>query len=81
MTTPAMPIVLRDFPDVGKYKVRLMTAGRDNGRTKTWLDVREYASGPNYMGFTRRGVKLSTLEELRLLRETIEKIDREKLFA
>ena len=80
MTTPAMPIVLREFPDVGKYKVRLMTASRGGGRAKTWLDVREYASGPNYQGFTRRGIRITTLDELRKLLQTLEKIQTEELF-
>jgi len=76
-----MPFVIRDFPDMGKYKVRLMQTVRDGRATKTWLDVREYASGPNYMGFTRRGVRITTLEELRLLREALEVIERERLFG
>lgn len=80
MTRPATAIVLRDFPDLGKLRVRLMMT-QSASRTATWLDIREYESGPNYMGFTRRGVKLASLDQVRLLREALQTIEREKLFS
>jgi len=79
MTDPITPFVVRDFPDMGKYKVRLMSKRRE-GRSSTWLDVREYASGPNYQGFTRRGIRITTLDELRNLLRTLETIQTEELF-
>ena len=54
---------------------------RREGRSSTWLDVREYASGPNYQGFTRRGIRITTLDELRGLLRTLEMIQTEDLFG
>lgn len=65
-------IVVREFPDIGKYKVRLVQKGVRDARLI--LDIREYANGPNYQGFTRRGVRLLVQEELPKLREVLDQI-------
>lgn len=65
-------IVVREFPDIGKYKVRLIQKSTRDARLI--LDIREYANGPNYMGFTRRGVRLLLQDELPKLREIIDQI-------
>ena len=80
MVNPAVALTLRDFPSFGKIRVRLMHSQKPS-RKSTWLDLREYENGPNYQGFTRRGVKLTSLEDVRLLREALETIEREKLLA
>ena len=80
MANLGVALTLRDFPSLGKIRVRLMHSQKPS-RKSTWLDLREYENGPNYMGFTRRGVKLTSLEDVRLLRETLETIEREKLIA
>lgn len=59
--------VLREYPAVGKYRIRLL---RDRTR-KLVLDVREYVSGDSFEGFTRRGVRLGALEDLRALLEQL----------
>jgi len=65
-------IVVRELPDIGKYKVRLVQkSARD---TRLILDIREYANGPNYQGFTRRGVRLLVQDELPKLREAIDEV-------
>ena len=79
MRTSQPAFVIRDFPDLGKIRVRLLRT-QSASRTATWLDIREFENGPNYMGFTRRGVKLAKIEDVRLLREALETIEREQLF-
>ncbi len=65
-------IVVREFPDIGKYKVRLVQKSARDARLI--LDIREYANGPNYQGFTRRGVRLMVEEDLPKLRAAIDLI-------
>ena len=65
-------IVVREFPDIGKYKVRLVQKGVRDARLI--LDIREYANGPNYQGFTRRGVRLMVQDDLPKLREVLDQI-------
>lgn len=65
-------IVVRDLPDIGKYKVRLLQKSKRDARLI--LDIREYANGPTYQGFTRRGVRIMVQDELPKLREAIDQI-------
>lgn len=65
-------IVIREFPDIGKYKVRLVQKSARDPRLI--LDVREYANGPSYQGFTRRGIRIMVQDELPALREILDRI-------
>jgi hypothetical protein len=65
-------IVVREFPDIGKYKVRLVQKSARDARLI--LDIREYANGANYQGFTRRGVRIMVQDELAKLREVMDQI-------
>jgi hypothetical protein len=65
-------IVVRELPDIGKYKVRLLQKSARDARLI--LDIREYANGPNYQGFTRRGVRLMVEGEVPKLREALDQI-------
>ena len=65
-------IVVREFPDLGKYKVRLVQKSARDARLI--LDIREYANGPNYQGFTRRGVRLMVQDDLPKLREMLDQL-------
>ena len=67
-------IVIREFPDIGKYKVRLLQKSTRDARLI--LDIREYADSPTFKGFTRRGVRIMVDEELPKLREVLEQIAR-----
>jgi hypothetical protein len=67
-------IVIREFPDIGKYKVRLLQKSTRDARLI--LDIREYADSPTFKGFTRRGVRFMVDEELAKLRDVLEKIGR-----
>lgn len=65
-------IVIREFPDIGKYKVRLVQkSSRDPSLI---LDVREYANSPTYQGFTRRGVRLSLEGEGQKLKAVLDQL-------
>ena len=65
-------IVVREFPDIGKYKVRLVQKSSRDARLI--LDIREYANSPTFQGFTRRGVRIMVQDELPKLREVIDQI-------
>jgi hypothetical protein len=60
--------VLQEFPPVGKYRIRLIQNPKRGTKS---LDIREYATGESFEGFTRRGVRLVDGAQLRLLRDAI----------
>ena len=65
--------VLREFPPLGKYRVRLLQNGKDNPT----LDIREYVTseGSNgFEGFTRRGIRLTDRAQMDLLRDILKQI-------
>jgi len=59
-------IVCHEFPAVGKYRVRLV---KEDLKAPVTLDVREYISGREFQGFTRRGIKLAATKEVMELRD------------
>ena len=65
--------VLREFPAIGKYRVRLLKRPRKGTPV---LDLREYVSAESFEGFTRRGVSFGHRAELEqllaVLRETVD---------
>lgn len=65
-TNAVRDLVIREFPAVGKYRVRLV-----KGKDGNLLDVREYVDTNGFEGFTRRGIRLS-LSEVEALRESME---------
>lgn len=58
-------VVIREFPPLGKLRVRLLESTR--GRV---LDIREYVSADGFEGFTRKGVRLDA-RDLANLAETL----------
>lgn len=68
-SAPSQEEVLREFPPVGKYRVRLLQTNKSRV-----LDVREYVSSDTFEGFTRRGIRLSNRAELDLLRDILKEI-------
>lgn len=66
--TPKKPIaedVVREFPPIGKYRVRLVKSQKG----VVSLDVREYVAGETFEGFTRRGIRISDRAQVDLLRD------------
>ena len=68
--------VLREFPPVGKYRVRLLSGERAKQRV---LDIREYVSSDSFEGFTRRGIRLSDRAQVELLRDVFSELLRDLL--
>lgn len=73
MPSNAKPLreqVLKEWSPLGKYRVRLL---RDaiKPAEESVLDIREYVSSAEYEGYTRRGVKISSREHFRALREVL----------
>lgn len=68
--------VLREFPPIGKYRIRLLSGAKPKERT---LDIREYVSGETFEGFTRRGIRLSDRAHVELLRDVLSELLRDLL--
>ena len=74
MTSPSTErkeAVIREFPPVGKYRVRVL---EDEKARKRILDVREYISAESFEGFTRRGIRISDRAQVDLLRDALREI-------
>jgi hypothetical protein len=75
MTNPSTErkdAVIREFPPVGKYRVRLLENEKAKSRV---LDIREYiVGGESFEGFTRRGIRLSDRAQVDLLRDALREI-------
>ena len=63
--------IVKEFPALGKYRVRVV---RVSVKGAAILDIREYATGPSFEGFTRRGVRLASIDDLRTLRDSLTEI-------
>lgn len=68
---PVAEEVLREFPPLGKYRIRLVRAGKGRGPV---LDIREYISSETFEGFTRRGIRIGARAELDLLRDVLKEL-------
>lgn len=64
---------LREFPKVGRYRIRLIENGSAEGRPAL-LDVREHIETEGFSGFTRRGIRIYTRREAAELAETLRAI-------
>jgi hypothetical protein len=70
-TARSVEQVLREFPPVGKYRVRLVRGGQTAVKA---LDIREYVTGKEFEGFTRRGIRLTSRADLDLLRDVLKEV-------
>lgn len=62
--------VLREFPPVGKYRVRLLQNSKKPDSEPS-LDIREYVNADSFEGFTRRGIRLTDRSQMDLLRDVL----------
>lgn len=62
--------VLKEFPALGKYKVRLLKDRRD----AVVLDVREYIDTDTWQGFTRKGIRLYDQKDVDALAAVLAKV-------
>ena len=67
---PMDQVVVREFPQIGRYRVRLVRESREGAPLH--FDVREYAVGASFEGFTRKGIRLAGPDDLARLREAID---------
>ena len=65
--------VLREFPPLGKYRVRLLTNSRKPSSDPV-LDIREYVSADTFEGFTRRGIRISGRAHMDVLRDVLKEV-------
>lgn len=70
---PIAEEVIREFPPLGKYRIRLVKNPR-RPNEKPVLDIREYVSGESFEGFTRRGIRIQDRAQMDLLRDIIREI-------
>jgi hypothetical protein len=70
---PVNEEVLREFPPLGKYRIRLVKNPRRPAEGPT-LDIREYISSETFEGFTRRGIRLGDRAQMDLLRDVLKEI-------
>ena len=75
-TQPLREDVIREFPPLGKYRVRLVAHPKTREKT---LDIREYISSETFEGFTRRGIRLSDRAQVELLRDVCSELLRDLL--
>lgn len=72
-TRPIKEEVLREFPPLGKYRIRLLGNPRKPG-AEPMLDIREYVSAEKFEGFTRRGIRLGDRAQIDLLRDVLKEV-------
>lgn len=70
---PIAEEVLREFPPMGKYRIRLVKNPRKPQERPT-LDIREYISSETFEGFTRRGIRIMERAQMDLLRDVLDEI-------
>ena len=70
---PLKEDVVREFPPLGKYRVRLVRNSRDKV-SKPVLDIREYVAAESFEGFTRRGIRLGDRAQMDLLRDILKEV-------
>lgn len=73
LTKPLHEVVLREFPPLGKYRIRLVRNPK-RPQDPPVLDIREYVSGESFEGFTRRGIRISDRAHIDLLRDVLNEI-------
>ena len=60
----------KDYGALGVYRVRLL----DPGTPYAALDIREWLEKGGVIGFTRRGVRIHGMNNVRALRDTLDRI-------
>jgi len=63
-------IVVREIAVIGRYRLRIIRTS-DRPDAGACLDLREWISGSNYEGYTRKGVRLGAAE-VRALRAALD---------
>ncbi len=77
---PLAEDILREFPPVGKYRIRLLQNPK-RPEVEPVLDIREYVSAETFEGFTRRGIRLADRAQIDLLRDILKEVLERNGFA
>ena len=67
-------LLVHEYPVLGKYRVRVLHTQLTIIRQCTSLDIREYVSAEKFQGFTRRGIRLNTHDEICQLRDVLKDV-------
>jgi hypothetical protein len=70
---PIKEEVLKEFPPLGKYRIRLVRNPRRPMEGPT-LDIREFISSETFEGFTRRGIRLGDRAQMDMLRDVLREV-------
>lgn len=70
---PSPEETLREFPPIGKYRIRLLRDPRKPEKSPV-LDIREHVSAEGFEGFTRRGIRLGDRAQVDLLRDILKMV-------
>lgn len=73
---PGQEEVIREFPPVGKYRIRLLARPKTKEKA---LDLREFVCSETFEGFTRRGIRLIDRAQVELLRDILSEVLRDLL--
>lgn len=65
--------VVREFPPMGKYRIRLVKNPKRKD-SKPALDIREYITGSEFEGFTRRGIRITLRAEAAMLQDVLKEL-------
>ena len=63
-------VTLHNFPNAGPYRVRLMRNVQDEGPNT--IHIHEHVENAEFSGFSRRGVMLSSVEDMKSLRDSLD---------
>ena len=77
---PSAEEILREFPPVGKYRIRLLQNPKRPAEAPS-LDIREYIASDTFEGFTRRGIRINDRAQLDLLRDILKEVLERNGFA
>lgn len=58
--------ITHEYPAVDKYRVRVLSKKGIHS-----LDIREYVNADKFEGFTRRGIRLTTKEQIQTLHDEL----------
>ena len=66
-TTKSQENVVHEYPAIGKYRIRILK--KEDGPAHA--DIREFVSSEKFEGFTRRGIRLTSAEEVNNLKDSL----------
>ena len=59
--------LVHEYPSIGKYRLRILKRGDG----PAFADCREWVQSETFEGFTRRGIRLTSAEQVNSLRDAL----------